>query len=126
MWARVRTRTGGGAAERRRHGRVRCEAVESCHGPIIEASAGGLRLRTRSLKGVTLGRETELIVRAFGDPFAVDVRVVWYRRVGLFTHEVGVVFQRITPPLRRALSQIALGVAGNTVLETGVSNRHAI
>lgn len=67
-----------------------------------------------------------LVVRAFGDPFSIPVRVVWSRRRGLVTHEVGVEFVEVTDPLRRALSQIALGSSGNTVMETGMSNRHRI
>lgn len=127
MWARVQASAGPDpVSERRRHGRVRCEAVESSIGPVIEASAGGLRLRTRSLRGLTQGEPVGLVVRAFGDPFSIPVRVVWSRRRGLLTHEVGVEFVEVTAPLRRALSQIALGSSGNTVLETSLSNRHRI
>lgn len=127
MWARVRASTDPDpVSERRRHGRVRCEAVESSFGPVIEASAGGLRLRARSLRGLAQGEPVGLVVRAFGDPFSIAVRVVWSRRRGLMTHEVGVEFVEVTAPLRRALSQIALGSSGNTVLETSMSNRHRI
>lgn len=127
MWARVQACTGPDpVSERRRHGRVRCEAVESSRGPVIEASAGGLRLRTRSFRGLEPGSAVGMVVRAFGDPFSINVRVVWSRRTGLLTHEVGVEFVEVTPPLRQALSQIALGASGNTVMETSLSNRHRI
>lgn len=93
---------------------------------MIEASAGGLRLRTRSLRGLPEGNAVDLVVRAFGDPFSIPVRVVWSRRRGLLMHEVGVEFVEVTAQLRRALSQIALGSSGNTVMETSLSNRHRI
>ena len=103
-------------ANARKHGRVRCESIESNLGEIRDLSASGARLRRRKRLSVGAGAMVNLEIEGLDGPVRVLARVVWTRRLGFFRHEVGVLFEDVAPPVRRALVDIARRSPANAVL----------
>ena len=98
---------------RRQHGRVRCEIVESNMGPVIDASAGGMRINFMGRGRIKLGMMFDLSIVAQGDSFTVPVEVIWIKRRGFFKRDFGVRFIEVTPKLKKALNAMARSSASN-------------
>jgi hypothetical protein len=100
----------------RRHGRVRCESIHSSLGEIADLSASGARVRRRRRLSVRLGSMVNFDIEGLDGPVRVLARVIWMRRVSFFKHEIGVLFEDVSPQVRRALVDIAKRSPSNMVL----------
>ncbi|MGP1345478.1 MAG: PilZ domain-containing protein [Phycisphaerales bacterium] len=88
-------------------GRVKCLAINSSHGQIIDLSAGGARLLRRSkFKGETNEPFTLNIISGIGN-CQIQAHVCWQHRSGLFSWTIGVAFDEVTPEARKVLNDIA-------------------
>ena len=55
-------------------------------------------------------------IEGLDGPVRILARIIWMRRVGFFRHELGVLFEDISPQVRRALVEIAKRSPSNGVL----------
>jgi hypothetical protein len=104
------------ASNARKHGRVRCQSIESNLGEVRDLSASGARVRRRHRLAEGSGAMVNLEIEGLDGPVRVLARVVWTRRLGFFKHEIGVIFEDVDPGVRRALSDIARRSPSNAVL----------
>ncbi len=92
---------GGG---RRAHGRIHQQALLSTLGPVLDLSAGGMRLlSTKRIDG-----EHDVMVLSGSGSVEVRARTCWCRRLGLFRFEVGMAFVGVPPQAARTLAAIAV------------------
>lgn len=95
------------ADERRRHGRFRVRGVNTSVGKVLDISASGMRLQTRSCLAGRVGRTIRIVIEAdCVPPFEVEARIVWGRKLGMFRHECGVCFERLDYAANQALATI--------------------
>ncbi len=89
--------------QRRSAGRIRLTGVSVHKGVVLDASAGGLRVKGKLRKGCVPGDHIDLEVR--GDDEAVSVRceVRWIQRHPLRGATFGVSFVDLSDDLRREL-----------------------
>jgi len=93
----------GHGASRRRSGRLPQESLVCNLGPILDISIGGMRVLSRSpLRG-----NVNIQFRDYALPERLDATVTWSKRTGLFSREVGLRFENVTPRLCAVLTQIA-------------------
>src|SRR5690348_4425909 len=90
----------------RRHGRVRCADIQSSLGEVVDLSHSGARIKRKRRLGAGDGSMVNLEIDGLDGPIRVLARVVWTRRIGFFHHEVGVLFEDVSPEIRRALVTI--------------------
>ncbi|MEX2217818.1 MAG: PilZ domain-containing protein [Phycisphaerales bacterium] len=100
----------------RQHGRVRCHAIQSSLGEILDLSATGARIRRRKRLPQADGSTVNIEIQGLDGAVRVLGRVIWSRRLGFFKHEIGVVFEDISPEVRKALTTIARCAPANAVL----------
>ena len=81
---------------RRRHGRVRVAGVLASIGEVIDISASGMKLRSRTATGLRIGGLCTFSMATPEGVLAVDVLVMWTKRVGWRQSEIGVQFVNIT------------------------------
>lgn len=103
-------------ANGRQHGRVRCMAIRTSLGEVLDLSASGARLRRRRKLRSEPGSMVNLEIQGLDGSIRVLARVVWVRKMGLFRYEVGVIFEDISQQVRRALTAIARRAPSNAVL----------
>lgn len=115
----------GDPESQRQFGRVNCEAVNSNIGPVVDASAGGMRILFMGRNRIKVGMELDLSIAAFGEPFTVPVKIVWIKKRSLFKREIGVQFVEVTPELKRALNAMARSTASNLSYMGKGTFRHA-
>ena len=93
----------GRNATRRRTGRLPQESLVSNLGPVLDISIGGMRVISRSpLRGTVTVQ-----FGAYSLPERLDATVTWSKRTGLFSREVGLRFENVSPRLCAVLTQIA-------------------
>lgn len=96
------------ASDRRRHGRLRCEGVQTPSGKVLDVSAGGLRIESKWPIRLEAGTAYVLRFRSELTPvFEAPVRVVWVKRFGFRRHGAGFAFLANSGRARRALTSIA-------------------
>jgi hypothetical protein len=100
----------------RQHGRLRCMSIRTSLGEVLDLSASGARIRRRRKLRSEPGSMVNLEIQGLDGPIRVLARVVWVRKVKLFRYEVGVIFEDISSPVRRALVAIARRVPANAVI----------
>ena len=90
---------------RRNHGRRLLEGLMSSLGPVLDLSAGGMRiLAKRKHKGnVTVKLSTA------DCELSLPARVAWSKRVGFREHMVGLEFLEVDAPTTAALSRMSSG-----------------
>jgi hypothetical protein len=88
---------------RRSSGRQRLEALRCNLGPVLDLSAGGMRVLSKR------SRSGELLVtlRSFGRKVTVAAKVAWSRRIGFRRHLVGLSFTNVNPDSIKALNQLS-------------------
>lgn len=99
------------AAEVRRHGRLRCNMLNSTLGEVLDLSAAGLRVRHRGWPRITVGEIVPLVLSVASSEVRVEARIVWMRRTGFRRHEIGVEFINLDAATRSCLSDISLCAA---------------
>jgi len=100
------SRLAGPREGRRVPGRTTQEQLGSSLGPVLDLSAGGMRvLATRPPPA-----EESLVVRLLSGTVCLDLpcRVAWSRRLGFRRHEVGLTFTDLDGDVVRMLSRISL------------------
>ncbi len=92
--------TGSG---RRRTGRRLQESLSSNLGPVLDLSAGGVRILS------SRDRQGEQTVDLFSNSgtFSLAGRVVWHRKLGFRKHEIGVEFSDVDEEAAQTLCDIA-------------------
>ncbi|MEE9212338.1 MAG: PilZ domain-containing protein [Phycisphaeraceae bacterium] len=92
-------------ADRRRHGRITQQQLRSSIGPVVDLSAGGMRVVSdRRLKGEL----TIVLHHEVGLELAVQARVMWRKRIGFRQHMIGLEFFNLTPNDCRQLARIGM------------------
>ncbi len=92
-------------ADRRRHGRLKQQQLRSSIGPVVDLSAGGMRvISDRRLKGEL----TIVLHHEVGLEFSVQVRVKWRKRIGFRQHMIGLEFFNLTPNDTSQLARIGM------------------
>ncbi len=100
-------------ADRRRHGRITQQQLRSSIGPVVDLSAGGMRvISDRRLKGEL----TVVLYHEIGLELALQARVKWRRRIGFRQHMIGLEFFNLTPNDARQLAKIGM------IAQTGLSD----
>jgi hypothetical protein len=95
---------------------VRCESIYCSLGEIVDLSAAGARIRRKRRLGTDRRSMVNIEIDGLDGTIRVLARVVWTRRLGFFRHELGVLFEDVSPAVRRALVQIARRSPANAVL----------
>ncbi len=91
----------------RKKNRVNVVLLECDLGQLLDLSLTGLRLRSK--RRPQLGSEPFSIALSIsGEPeLTLTARVVWVRRAGLTSHEVGLEFVNVTPAQMVGISRLA-------------------
>ncbi len=91
--------------DRRAHGRLPQELLQSSLGPVLDLSMGGMRVRSAR---VPKSDELQVELLDVEEPLTLPARVMWTRRLGFRKHEIGLRFRNIRPQLARQLTRISL------------------
>jgi len=95
------------ATEQRRAGRLTCQRLTCELGEVLDVSASGVRIATRSWSGLRPGDSTQLTLRTNNGAVMVEAMVMWARKVGLRKRQVGLRFINIDERTRRQLWAMA-------------------
>jgi hypothetical protein len=101
--------------ERRRNVRLRVQMPTDL-GDLLDLSAGGARVRPRSVIPLRRGQKFWFNIQGLDDLIRVAVRVVWLKRKGWFGclgREVGLEFVSLDAETRAALAALARTVTWN-------------
>ena len=93
-------------AEERRHARLHQKLLLSNLGQVMDVSAGGLRIRSRR-RPPPVNHQVEITLSGMDMPARVLGRVVWTRRTGLFSHEMGIELVNPDPTIVQFFGMIA-------------------
>lgn len=93
--------------EDRRHGRFRCEGVRCSIGQILDISVSGMRVSRRRPPKAGVGDEATVTMPVNDGKLQITAKVVWVKKAGFFTHEIGLTFVDLTPEARTALYSIS-------------------
>ncbi len=114
----------GGAQNKRRHGRVRCQGIMCSFGEIMDLSASGMRVET-AIRPPNANQVIHVTVQTHEGPLAVAASVVWSRKTGFFKREIGLRFVDLLPGAAVALSRLGSSAAYNeTVIPDVQKFRH--
>lgn len=91
----------------RRHGRLQTRDLTCSLGEVLDISASGMRVVTKSIRSVHAGEQAACSVGSVHGSFSIYVRVAWARRVSLAKWELGIEFVDPTPAASEVLSRIA-------------------
>ncbi len=97
---------GHASAESRRTGRVRLGGIICTIGTVLDVSAAGMRVRC-TVRVPAIGSAVSTMISTPEGPLEVGGTVVWTRKCGWITHEAGIRFDQVTPPVRQALTRLA-------------------
>lgn len=89
-------------ANKRRHGRLRCDGMRSSFGTVLDISASGLRLKC-GRRGPTPGDVIELYLTGSDRCVKFTAKCVWCKRTGLLHQEIGLEYIGMTDDMRRSL-----------------------
>ncbi|MCH7797045.1 MAG: PilZ domain-containing protein [Planctomycetes bacterium] len=90
--------------ERRAHGRLQQELLQSSLGPVLNLSMGGMRVRSNKPAKGTI--DVELL--DLESPVTVRAEVMWTRRIGFRKYEVGLNFPHVPPDIAKQLTRVSL------------------
>ena len=91
----------------RRHGRLLQKLLHCNIGQIVDLSANGMRIRSRK-KTLEVDQQIEIVLTGLVMPAPVVARVVWIKRVGIFSgYEMGMELVNPTPEAVRFLAMVA-------------------
>ncbi len=107
----------------RRHGRVRLEEAQVSLGRVLDLSRSGMRVRTtRHIKPT----DPPMIVRfrtLEGERLAVQCKVAWVARHGMFKRHAGLEFQGLDDHQAARLAELARTAASNSTIQHSILNR---
>jgi hypothetical protein len=90
---------------RRRSGRLPQESLVCNLGVVLDLSAGGMKVLCRSAPGKGVNAIT---IDSCTLPGPLLARITWSKRSGLFSREIGMHFENVTPEMAAALTRIAM------------------
>ncbi len=90
--------------ERRAHGRLPQELLQSSLGPVLDLSIGGMRVQSVKAPKGTI--DVELL--DFEGPVAVRADVMWVRKLGFRKYEVGLNFPHVPAEVAKQLTRVSL------------------
>ncbi len=104
--------TDGQSDDHRRAGRIKCDYLYCRHGrkhfgQIIDLSKTGMRVVRKAMTRLPKGAQTELILCWHQAQVPVWTRVAWERKIGLFTHLLGMEFINVTPDVTAVILSLA-------------------
>lgn len=95
----------------RQSGRVRFEGLKCDLGQIVDMSAKGMGVISRSSFADQVGSTIGFRISArWCEPFILGGEVRWSRRLGFMKHHVGIAFVNLTPEQRQRLNELAAGI----------------
>jgi len=90
--------------ERRAHGRLRQELLQSSLGPVLDLSIGGMRVHcNRAPKG-----RIDVNLLDLEAPVTLIADVMWARRIRFRKYEVGLSFPHVPPDIAKQLTRVSL------------------
>ena len=90
--------------ERRAHGRLPQELLQSSLGPVLDLSMGGMRVHSsRAPKG-----EVDVELLDIEQPVTIRAEVMWTRKLGFRKYEVGLNFPHVAPDVAKQLTRVSL------------------
>lgn len=95
------------AANARGTGRVRCLAIQSSLGEVLDISAGGARIRRSGRLKVDHQTVFPLRISSACGCCEIQARVRWEQKLGLFSWIFGVEFLDVSADARQVLNAIA-------------------
>lgn len=91
----------------REHERINAHGI-SCHlGHVLDISGGGMRIRTDGPIGVAKGDSCNFGVRSNRHQVSVQGQIMWVKRIGWKTHEIGIRWLDASPVHVQLLLQLA-------------------
>jgi hypothetical protein len=105
----------GNPEQPRRGGRVRLSQVRCSLGEVLDLSATGMRIRARRVRAEQ-GAMINVTIFGLTRSEEVSARVVWKRRTGWFSEELGLAFEDLSPSAKSELAAIARTIPLNDQL----------
>ena len=104
--------------ERRRHERLPTSTAISCAlGELIDMTGTGMRVACKRKPPVSVGQSMSLSISTEVNKIKVDGRIIWVRRTGFRSFQIGIKFDGVKPVTAKALESIAkFGYIDQTVL----------
>ena len=90
--------------ERRAHGRLPQELLQSNLGPVLDLSMGGMRVLSRKTAKGTV--DVELL--DLESPVTVRAEIMWTRRLAFRKYEIGLSFPYVPPDIAKQLTRVSL------------------
>jgi hypothetical protein len=103
---------------KRKFGRLKCSMAHCTLGEILDLSAGGMRVRTRTRPTAGQAIETVLLTQHGALPVRCTVR--WVKRVRFFWFEAGLMFSELDANSRRVIGEFARIAADGETVRTQV------
>lgn len=98
--------TQASGANARRHGRLRVTNATSTMGKVIDISASGMRVRSRT-RPPEPGTQVRITIAGPSCSTESEARVVWVKKLGWLHYEMGLEFLSPVPEVRACLLEIA-------------------
>lgn len=102
----------------RKFGRLRCSMAFCTLGEILDLSAGGMKVRTRTRPEPGQVIETVLLTQHGALPVRCSVR--WTRRVKFFWFDAGLMFSELDANAKRVIGEFARIAADGEIVRTQV------
>lgn len=101
----------------REHARFAREGLTCPLGAVVDLSAGGARVRLEAKPELKAGDAFEMMLGAKGNVLHVRAMVVWTRRAGWRSWEIGLQFRGVFDELAKQLTQLAMTGSTQAVQE---------
>lgn len=105
---------------RRKFGRVVLQDIGCSLGQVLDLSASGMRVESATKPVVQVGQTFGMVLQSMAGPVNVVALVTWIRKTGWRKHQLGLHFVNPTSELRRAICELARGVASNEVVRPDI------
>ena len=102
---RIQTKAPDASTDRRKSRRIRVKGLICDRGEVIDLSTKGMRLRVHRRWHEGQLRAITIVDHEYSVP--VEARCVWCRQEGMFTHVIGLAFQRTSDNDVERLAAIA-------------------
>ncbi len=92
--------------ERRRYGRIRTHKLMTQFGEVLDLSASGLRATSHGWRKPKLGSIVDVKLQHRHEVAIVQAQIVWVKRLGLRSYEVGMEFLEVDEGVKQQLMQL--------------------
>lgn len=97
----------------RRHGRVRAQTINCELGTVLDLSASGVRVRHKGRLKLRIGDQMAVSIRSGAFRTHVDARIIWLKKIGFRTFELGLEFVDLCPEAKKELLLLARSAPQN-------------